>query len=183
MTLPIGWTVSIWWVLKNQKTDLTLFLTGVLEAPQIWGGGGGFENCLSYCWTAYSMIMKLGTHKGNKMVKKYCPYWLTFFADVIKNTECTSIFAKIPTILQTNLKESNNKLFIILFRNPISLSFKICYRYLVIISTKVPIKRLAKFFKILKMNVFSTLKAWHLTPEPHTHCSWNLAHIIAQIKS
>ena len=38
------------------------------------------------------------------MMKRIFPLGLTFFADLVRNSECASIFAKIPLIFQTNLK-------------------------------------------------------------------------------
>ena len=55
------------------------------------------------------------------------------FADVIRNLESTSIFAKIPIISQPNLKRVAKKMFIILFQFP---EYPFSYN-----STKVLIKR------------------------------------------
>ena len=121
--------------MKN-KNVRSLFLLGFLGLPRIEGMFWGTS--LSYFWTVYSMVMKHGTNidtqKRSKMMKKkeFRNGWHVF-ADVIRNLESTSIFAKLPIISQRNLKRVAKKMFIILFRFS---EYPFSYN-----STKVLIKR------------------------------------------
>ena len=92
-------------------------------------------------WIANPMVMKLNTHTGTykrkQMVEKLFP-WLTIFDDVIRNSQCTSIFAAILIIILINLQRVAKTFFN--FQKTHLIIINMYNGYLVITFTKVLIK-------------------------------------------
>ena len=95
---------------------LSLFLLDFLGAPQNWGRGVLRPPpplpVLLHFLTAYSIVMKLGTHisshKRNKMMRKLFHNGSHFLMMSSENLECTPILIKTPITCETNIKRVTN---------------------------------------------------------------------------